>query len=159
MNTIPITLVGNLVADPELRFTASGVAVTRVTIAQTPRKRVGDKWEDGEPTFMDGSIWRGLAENVAESLAKGARVIATGTLRTERWETKEGEKRSRVVCDISAIGPDLTYATATVKKMTRSNAGDPDDPWASATTSRPANPAPGSSLAPGPRFDESEPPF
>lgn len=137
MNTIPITIVGNLTADPELRFTAAGIAVTRVTIAQTPRKRDGDKWIDGEPTFLDGSVWRGLAENVAASLGKGSRVIATGTLRTERWE-KDGEKRSRVVCDISAIGPDLTYATASVQKMNRSNAGDPDDPWVTASKTRPA---------------------
>lgn len=161
------TIIGNLTDDPELRFTPSGVAVAKLTIAHNPRVRKGDEWTDGEPTFFVGTAWRQLAENVAESLTKGARVIATGRLRTERWEDKaNGEKRSRIVLDLDGIGPDLAWATATVKKMARTSSPG-DDEWNSASRQRP-NPAPGSSLAPGTRpaapaevdpWATDEPPF
>jgi len=90
----------------------------------------------------DAREWRTLAENSAESLRKGTRVIATGRLRTERWETPEGHKRSRLVMDADGLGPDLAYATASVRKMARSNQGDPNDPWATASTTRPEVDAP-----------------
>jgi single-strand DNA-binding protein len=154
-NTIPITVIGNLTDAPELRFTPAGVAVCKFTVASTPRVRKGDQWEDGEPTFMPCTAWRQLAENAAESLPKGTRVVVTGRLRTERWETKEGEKRSRVVLDVDAVGPDLTYATADVRKMVR-HQGDPNDPWATASKTRPAEPA----MAGAPSGPVSEePPF
>jgi single-strand DNA-binding protein len=138
VNTIPVTIVGNLTDDPELRYTPSGDAVVRVTIAQTPRRRGQDgTWSDGEATFLTGTAWRQLAEHVAESLAKGARVIAAGTMRTERWTDKEsGQPRSRMVLDITAIGPELSFATASVKKAKRDQ-GAPDDPWATASKTRP----------------------
>jgi single-strand DNA-binding protein len=154
-NTIPITVIGNLTDAPELRFTPAGVAVCKFTVASTPRVRKGDQWEDGEATFMPCTAWRQLAENAAESLPKGTRVVVTGRLRTERWETKEGEKRSRVVLDVDAVGPDLAYATADVRKMTR-HQGDPSDPWATASKTRPAEPAMAGAPA-GPVSDE--PPF
>lgn len=163
MNTLTLSIIGNLTADPELRFTPSGAAVVRFTVAHTPRKPDGNGgWTDGEPTFLDCTAWRQLAENVAESLAKGTRVVVTGRLRTERWEDKDsGQKRSRMVLDVDGVGPDLTYATATVKKMAR-NAGDPNDPWASASRTRPepAGVAAGSPSSTGTAagFDE-EPPF
>src|SRR6266536_1558406 len=122
MNALTLTIIGNLTADPELRFTPSGAAVVKFTVAHTPRSKRGDEWVDGEPTFLDCTAWRQLAENVAESLAKGARVIVTGRLRTDRWETDgrngqpAGEKRSRMVLDVDGVGPELAYATAAVKK-------------------------------------------
>lgn len=144
------TIVGNLTADPELRFTPAGVAVVRLSIAHNPRIKSGDEWKDGEPTFVSATAWRTLAENVAESLSKGARVIVTGRLTTERWE-KDGAKRERLALAIEGIGPDLTYATAQVRKMTRSNSGPSDDPWTTASTARPAS-APAD-------FGDDEPPF
>jgi single-strand DNA-binding protein len=143
MNDLPLTIVGNLTADPELRYTPSGAAVVRFTVAHTPRKldRQSGQWSDGEPTFIDCTAWRTLAEHIAESLARGARVIVAGTLRTERWET-DGEKRSRMVLDVTAAGPELAYATAKVQKMARRQAGPADDAWATATPERPVSPAP-----------------
>lgn len=138
MRDLNLTIVGNLVADPDLRFTPNGAAVAKFTVAYTPRTRTeGGEWKDGEPTFLDCQAWRQLAENIAESLTKGARVIVAGRLRTERWE-KDGEKRSRIVLDVDGAGPELTYATAKVNKMTRTgNDTAPDDPWATASKTRP----------------------
>lgn len=141
-NTIPLVVAGNLTDDPELRYTPTGVAVAKFTVASTPRVRKGDEWADGEPTFLTCTVWRQQAENVAESLTKGARVLVAGRLRTERWTAKDSdEKRSRVVMDVDSVGPELTYATAKVTK-TKRHQGDPDDPWATASRSRPAEPAP-----------------
>jgi single-strand DNA-binding protein len=158
-NALPFTIVGNLTGDPELRFTPSGVAVARFTVAHTPRtKPAGSaEWTDGEPTYLDCTAWRTLAENVTETLSKGARVIATGRLRTERWEDKDdtGKKRSRMVLDVDAVGPDLSYATASVKKMRR-NDGAPDDPWSTASRTRPEPAA--APAGPGSGFDD-EPAF
>lgn len=153
---IQVTIVGNLTGDPELRFTPAGVAVCRINIAHNPRVKVDGEWKDGEPTFVTGTAWRTLAENLAESLAKGARVIASGRLTTGRWE-KDGVKRERLELAIDAIGPDLAYATASVRKMTRTG-GPTDGEWSNSSR-QPANPAPGSSLAPGPRSFDDEPPF
>lgn len=117
-----ITVVGNLTADPELRFTASGAAVANFTIASTPRtfNRNSGEWEDGQPLFLRCGLWRQPAENVAESLTKGSRVIVTGRLRQRSFETKEGEKRTVVELEVDEVGPSLRYATATVAKAARS---------------------------------------
>jgi len=169
-----ITVVGNLTDDPELRFTPSGAAVAKFRIASTPRTmdRQTNEWKDGEPLFLQCNIWRQAAENVAESLQRGSRVIVTGRLRQRSYETREGEKRTVIELEVDEIGPSLRYATAKVQKMQRSSGGGGygsggggsqgggsssgggnsansnfDDPWASAA------PASGSGS-----FDE-EPPF
>jgi single-strand DNA-binding protein len=165
MNT---TIVGNLTDDPELRFTPSGAAVVKFTIAHNQRVKRGDEWVDGEPTFVSCTAWRQLAENIAESLTRGARVILAGRLRTERWDDKaSGEKRSRIVLDVQGCGPELSFATATVRKMSR-NGAPGDDQWSQASRTRPAaasSTSPASSTAPadsaspaGATWDD-EPPF
>jgi single-strand DNA-binding protein len=142
-----ITVVGNLTADPELRFTSSGAAVASFTVASTPRTfdRQSGEWKDGEALFMRCSIWRQAAENVAESLTRGARVVVQGRLKQRSFETKEGEKRTVVELDVDEIGPSLRYATAKVNKVSRGSGGGgfgggqssgggapADDPWGSA---------------------------
>ena len=155
-----ITVVGNLVDDPELRFTPSGAAVANFRIASTPRTfdRQTNEWKDGDALFLRCSIWRQAAENCAESLQKGMRVVVSGRLKQRSFETKEGEKRTVVELDVEEIGPSLKYATAKVTKASRggggggdlggggggggygggsrpsggSSAGQTDDPWASA---------------------------
>jgi single-strand DNA-binding protein len=147
---VTITVIGNLTDDPELRFTPSGAAVAKFRIASTPRvlDRQTNEWKDGEPLFLSCNIWRQAAENVAESLQRGARVIVSGRLRQRSYETREGEKRTVMELEVDEIGPSLKYATAKVQKMQRSsgggfgsgggggNAGGGgggfDDPWASA---------------------------
>jgi single-strand DNA-binding protein len=140
-----ITVVGNLTDDPELRFTSSGAAVANFTVASTPRffdKNTND-WKDGDALFLRCSIWRQAAENVAESLTKGARVVVQGRLKQRSYETREGEKRTVYELDVDEVGPSLRYATAKVTKVSRSGggggfgggapAGPPaDDPWAAA---------------------------
>ncbi len=153
-----LTIVGNLTADPELRFTPSGAAVASFTIASTPRTYDAQSgaWKDGDALFMRCSIWRGPAENVVETLTRGMRVVATGRVKQRSYETKEGEKRTVVGMDVDEIGPSLRYATAKVNKIergttsTRSRAGSEtgstraqDDRW---------------SAAPPPAQDD-EPPF
>ena len=153
-----LTIVGNLTADPELRFTPSGAAVANFTVASTPRMmdRQTNEWKDGDPLFMRCSIWREAAENVAESLTRGSRVIVTGRLKQRSYETREGEKRTVVELEVDEIGPSLKYATAKVNKASRSGGGgggfggggggsapsgnsrssEPkDDPWGSAPAS------------------------
>ncbi|MDI2126949.1 single-stranded DNA-binding protein [Yinghuangia seranimata] len=134
-NATYLTITGNLTRDPEMAYTTSGVARTRLAIAVTPRRfdKNAGEWTDGETTYWECTLWRGLAENAAESLRKGARVIATGTVTTQRWDDKEtGEPRSRVVLDLEDIGPSLTWATASVSKATRSRASGPArDQWSS----------------------------
>jgi single-strand DNA-binding protein len=138
-----ITVVGNITDDPELRFTPSGAAVANFTVASTPRtmNRQTNEWEDGEPLFLRCSIWRQAAENVAESLQKGARVIVQGRLKARTWETREGEKRTSFEVDVDEIGPSLRWATAKVTKASRSGGGggggygapqqsSQPDPWA-----------------------------
>ena len=149
-----ITVVGNLTADPELRFTPSGAAVANFTVASTPRifDRQSNEWKDGDALFMRCSIWREAAENVAESLTRGSRVIVQGRLKQRSYETREGEKRTVVELEVDEIGPSLRYATAKVNKASRSGGGgfgggfsgptggsrgsEPkDDPWGSAPAS------------------------
>ncbi len=120
-----ITVVGNLTADPELRFTPSGAAVANFTVASTPRMfdRQTNEWKDGEALFLRCAIWREAAENVAESLTRGSRVIVQGRLKQRSFETREGEKRTVVEVEVDEIGPSLRYATAKVNKASRSGGG------------------------------------
>jgi single-strand DNA-binding protein len=172
-----ITVIGNLTDDPELRFTPSGAAVAKFRVASTPRflDKASGEWKDGDPLFLACTVWRQAAENVAESLQRGARVIVSGRLRQRSYETREGEKRTVIELEVDEIGPSLRYATAKVQKMSRSSGGGfgasgggqgggqggggrsggqgggglADDPWASA--------APAGASGSG-SFDE-EPPF
>ncbi len=120
-----ITVVGNLTADPELRYTQNGLAVANFTIASTPRTfdRASNDWKDGEALFLRASVWREFAEHVAGSLTKGSRVVATGRLRQRSYETKEGEKRTSIELEVDEIGPSLRYATAQVTRATSGGAG------------------------------------
>ncbi|MCE7005143.1 single-stranded DNA-binding protein [Kibdelosporangium philippinense] len=120
-----ITVVGNLTADPELRFTSSGAAVASFTVASTPRTfdRQSNEWKDGEALFMRCSIWRQAAENVAESLTRGARVVVTGRLKQRSYDTREGEKRTVIELEVDEIGPSLRYATAKVNRVSRGEGG------------------------------------
>ncbi len=120
-----ITVIGNLTDDPELRFTPSGAAVAKFRVASTPRTldRDSGQWKDGEPLFLQCNVWRQVAENVAESLHRGARVIVSGRLRQRSYETREGEKRTVMELEVDEIGPSLRYATAKVQKMSRSGGG------------------------------------
>ena len=117
-----ITVVGNLTADPELRFTPSGAPVANFTVASTPRTfdRQSGEWKDGDAMFLNCAVWRQPAENVAESLSKGMRVIVQGRLRSRSYETREGEKRTVFEVEVEEIGPSLRYATA---KVTRTSSG------------------------------------
>ena len=120
-----ITVVGNLTADPELRFTSSGAAVASFTVASTPRTfdRQSGEWKDGEALFMRCSIWRQAAENVAESLTRGARVIVSGRLKQRSYDTREGEKRTVIELEVDEVGPSLRYATAKVNRVSRGEGG------------------------------------
>lgn len=130
-NDTPISIIGNLTADPELRFTQSGVAVASFTIASTPRTfdRQRNEWVDGEALFMRCSAWRDLAENIAESLEKGARVIAQGNLRQRSFTDREGNQRTSIELDVQEVGPSLKYATAKPNKVQR-NGGRGGQPQA-----------------------------
>jgi single-strand DNA-binding protein len=174
---VTITVIGNLTDDPELRFTPSGAAVAKFRVASTPRflDRTTNEWKDGEPLFLTCNVWRQAAENCAESLQRGARVIVSGRLRQRSYETREGEKRTVMELEVDEIGPSLKYATAKVQKMSRSSGGGSgggfgsgggtngggggnfDDPWASAVpASGGGTPAAGSGSSSS--YDE-EPPF
>ena len=164
-----ITVVGNLTADPELRFTPSGAAVANFTVASTPRTfdRQTNEWKDGEALFLRCNIWRQAAEHVAESLTRGTRVIVSGRLKQRSFETREGEKRTVIELEVDEIGPSLRYATAKVNKSARGSSsggfgasgagagsgsgasGPADDPWSS---------APPAGATSGAGFSE-EPPF
>lgn len=157
-----ITVIGNLTSDPELRFTPSGSAVANFTIASTPRTfdRQSNEWKDGETLFLRASVWREAAENVAESLTKGTRVIVSGRLKSRSYETKEGEKRTVIELEVDEIGPSLRYANVKVNRTQRSNQGNAnpagqtspqDDPWATPQTASTAG-----GWGNGP---DSEPPF
>ena len=121
-NDTTITVIGNLTSDPELRFTPSGSAVANFTLASTPRTfdRQSNEWKDGETLFLRASVWREAAENVAESLTKGMRVIVEGRLKSRSYETKEGEKRTVIELEVDEIGPSLRYANAKVNRTQRS---------------------------------------
>src|SRR5206468_5737682 len=120
-----ITVIGNLTDDPELRFTPSGAAVAKFRIASTPRTldRASGEWKDGDPLFLACSVWRQAAENVAESLQRGSRVIVSGRLRQRSYETKEGEKRTVYELEVDDVGPSLRNASAKVNRATRNGAG------------------------------------
>jgi single-strand DNA-binding protein len=120
-----ITVVGNLTADPELRFTPSGAAVANFTVASTPRTfdKNANEWKDGEALFLRCSVWRQAAENVAESLHRGTAVIVQGRLKQRSYETKEGEKRTVYELDVDEVGPSLKFATAKVTKASRGGGG------------------------------------
>ena len=144
-----ITVIGNLTGDPELRFTPSGAAVANFTIASTPRTfdKQTNEWKDGDALFLSCSVWRQAAENVAESLQKGMRVVVQGRLKSRQYETREGEKRTVFEIDVDEVGPSLKYATAKVTRTTRSGGdggygggsssggGGQQDPWASSAPS------------------------
>lgn len=141
-----ITVVGNLTADPEMAFTKSGAAVVNFTVASTPRffDRQSGEWKDGDALFLRCSWWNQPAENVAESLTRGARVMVQGRLRQRSFETQQGEKRTVIEMQVDEMGPSLRYATAKVNKVTRSSAGSngpADDPWGSAPQSADAGAA------------------
>jgi single-strand DNA-binding protein len=155
-----ITVVGNLTADPELRFTPSGAAVANFTVASTPRTfdRQTQEWKDGDTLFLRCNIWRDAAENVTESLLRGTRVIVTGRLRQRSWDDKDGNKRTTVELEVDEIGPSLRYAQAKVNRTTRSSADSSprrssargaDDPW--------STPAAGAGF--GGAYGSEEPPF
>lgn len=145
-----ITVIGNLCADPELRFTPSGAAVANFTIASTPSRwdKEQQKFVDGDALFLRCNIWRQPAENVSESLTRGMRVIVTGRLRQRSYQTKEGEKRTVVELEVDEVGPSLRYSVAKVNKAARSGGGSSspvDDPWG-------GSPSGGSSFAEEPPF-------
>lgn len=121
MSENSVTLVGNLTDDPELRFTAQGAAVANFRIAVSKRIRdpQTNEWKDGDTSFFRVNVWRQLAENVAESLTRGTRVIVTGTLKMRNWETQEGEKRSVVEIEATEVGPSLKWATTKIEKTSR----------------------------------------
>jgi single-strand DNA-binding protein len=118
-----VTIVGNLTDDPELRFTPQGTAVANFRLAVTARVRDGETWKDGETSFFRVNVWRQMAENVAETLTKGARCIVVGRLRTRSWETQEGDKRSVTEIEADEVGPSLKFATAKVERTGKGNAG------------------------------------
>jgi single-strand DNA-binding protein len=139
-----ITVVGNLTADPELRYTQGGLAVANFTIASTPRTfdRQANEWKDGEALFLRASCWRDFAEHVAGSLTKGSRVVATGRLRQRSYDDREGNKRTSIELEVDEIGPSLRYATAQVTRASSGSGGGAgggggrpqgavaDEPWA-----------------------------
>ena len=160
-----ITVVGNLTADPELRFTSSGAAVANFTVASTPRTldRQSGEWKDGDALFLRCNIWRQAAENTAETLTRGMRVVVQGRLRQRSFETREGEKRTVVEMEVDEVGPSLRYATAKVNKVSRqggasgsggygSSGSSSDDPWNSA-------PQAGSGAPASSGGSDEEPPF
>ncbi|MDQ3152697.1 MAG: single-stranded DNA-binding protein [Actinomycetota bacterium] len=162
-----ITVVGNLTADPELRFTPSGAAVANFTVASTPRMldRQSGEWKDGDALFLRCNVWRQAAENAAESLTRGMRVVVQGRLRQRSFETREGEKRTVVEMEVDEVGPSLRYATAKVNKVSRqggssgggygSSGSSADDPWGSAPVAGASTSAASSSGG----GDTDEPPF
>lgn len=167
-----LTVIGNLTDDPELRFTPSGAAVANFTVASTPRtfNKQTNAWDDGETLFLRCSIWRQAAENVAESLTRGTRVIVSGRLKARSYETREGEKRTVMELEVDEIGPSLTWATAKVTRASRSGGGagggfggggqqaaPANDPWATPAQSAPAAAANDQWATPAASSDE--PPF
>lgn len=162
-----ITLVGNLTDDPDLRFTPSGAAVANFTVASTPRffDKQTNECKDSEALFLRCSIWRQAAENVAETLQRGARVIVTGRLKQRSYETREGEKRTTFEVEVEEIGPSLKYATAKVTKTSRSggsSGGSPgggNDPWATPAGGAGSNAGGVSDPWAAPAGGSDEPPF
>lgn len=150
MTAINITAVGNLTADPELRYTKTGVPVATFTVASNERFKDGSgQWQDGPTSFVRCNAWRELAEHVAESASKGDRVIVTGTLRQRDYEAQDGTKRTVWEVGASEVGAALRYATAKIAKVRRDSVPVPEDPWAGADSHPADRPAPA----------EDEPPF
>ena len=158
-----ITVVGNLTADPELRYTQNGLPVANFTIASTPRTfdRQANEWKDGDPLFLRASVWRDFAEHVAGSLTKGMRVVATGRLRQRSYQDREGQNRTAIELEVDEIGPSLRYATAQVTRAASSGGGggggqqarpqvQQEEPWAS-----PGSAAPDAWSAPGSYGDDT----
>jgi single-strand DNA-binding protein len=144
MNDTPVTLAGNLAADPDLRFTPTGVAVATLRLAVTPRRREQDgTWSDGETSWYRVTCWRQLAEHAADTLTKGARVLVAGRLRIRQYETDDGRRGTTAEVDADDLGPSLKWATATV---TRTSAGNgtpaPASTPAGAPAGAPADPPP-----------------
>jgi single-strand DNA-binding protein len=162
-NETILTVVGNLVGDPELRYTQNGLPVANFTIASTPRNFDKDtnEWKDGEALFLRASVWREFAEHVAASLTKGSRVIATGRLKQRSYETREGEKRTAMELEIDEIGPSLRYATAQVTRAAgggsqgRAPQVGADEPWA--TPGAGAQPATTDAWAPPGAYGDDTP--
>jgi single-strand DNA-binding protein len=166
-----ITVVGNLTDDPELRFTPSGAAVANFTVASTPRNfdKQTNEWKDGDSLFLRCAVWRQAAENVAESLQRGNRVVVHGRLKQRSYETKEGEKRTVFEMDVEEVGPSLKYATAKVTKTQRGGGGGfggggasspaENDPWASAAPAPAQTPAAGGAGGWNNPGASDEPPF
>lgn len=163
-----ITVVGNLTADPELRYTQNGLPVANFTIASTPRTfdRQANEWKDGDPLFLRASVWRDFAEHVAGSLTKGMRVVATGRLRQRSYQDREGQNRTAIELEVDEIGPSLRYATAQVTRAASSGGGggggnygggqqarpqvQQEEPWAT-----PGSAAPDAWSAPGSYGDDT----
>lgn len=163
MNETEITIVGNLVADPTLRFTPTGKAVSNVRIANTPRyKDTSGEWRDGDSLFITGTIWGPYGENVAESLQRGDEVIARGRLKQRTWDTQEGERRTSTEFDIAAIGPTVRKAPVDIRRVQRTQApaqSAPSSPASAGYAERPDgwnHPAPAPGAAPSP-WDVPEP--
>lgn len=134
----PITVIGNLTADPELKFTEGGAALAKFTIAATPRifDRDSNQWKDGNATFFRCAAWRQLAEHAADSLTKGARVVAHGRIRQHDWKTDAGENRSMLVMEVDEIGASVRFTTVTINaKPARNTAAVGDDAWSTAPSS------------------------
>lgn len=166
-----ITVVGNLTADPELRYTQNGLPVANFTIASTPRSfdRQANEWKDGEALFMRASVWREFAEHVAGSLTKGMRVVATGRLKQRSYQDREGNNRTAIELEVDEIGPSLRYATAQVTRAASNGGGNggggfgggqqqsrpqvqADEPWAT-----PGSSAPDAWSAPGTSYGDDTP--
>lgn len=161
-----ITVVGNLTADPELKFTNSGVAVVNFTVASTPRTfdKNSNEWKDGDALFLRCSAWREHAEQIAASLTKGMRVIARGNLRQRNYETDKGERRTSFELDVDEIGPSLKYATAQVTRSQKGQGGSTGGFGGGNSSSAANGPATGGQDAggwatPGATFDDVESPF
>lgn len=157
-----VTVVGNLTADPELRYTQGGLAVANFTIASTPRvfDRKAGEYKDGEALFLRASVWREFAEHVASSLSKGSRVIVQGRLKQRSYETKEGEKRTTVEIEVEEIGPSLRYATAEVTRTTgrSGQGGQQSGQWAQPPAAQSAQQG-WSATPPGDEWPSDEPVF
>lgn len=144
MGDTQITLIGNIVNDPELKYTPQGIAVASFRVASTPRKfdRQANEFKDGDSLFLTCTVWRQAAENAAESLQRGMRVIVSGNLRQRSYETREGEKRTVYEVDVEDVGPSLKNASAKVNRSSRStgaqSAPAAGDPWATGSTAAPA---------------------
>lgn len=154
LGATPITLIGNLTADPELRYTPNGVPVASFTVASTERQlnRETGQYEDAGTLFLRCNIWREQAENLANSAVKGTRVVVTGTLKQRPWETKEGEKRTSYEVQAEEVAASLRWATVKISKTSRSSGPPPEDPWARTPAQSGAAEEPAGAFADEPPF-------